>query len=386
MRQISYIRSLVLLILWLFVGTGAQALPEEHGRIRPCSEALQIGAYRLDMLTRLSKTWSCPELSTPLVVLVSVDQDGNLVKIPVAKPNYASVVTRSSNNEAFDMEALKSIQHTRFAPLPNWYTDKCANLEIDFGAVRALQIVEAADRDCGHCQMCCGNDGTIAMIKAVALQIAITQAGGCAFSKYRTSSDLFLLISKQTSFSNCESKDISGSVAKRGFGGEYNLCQAIRAFYANEFAEATRHIKEGIPAVDPVEQSPAAGCGAGVAGGGGIGAGGTGFGGPTIATRLPTSAMRGIGNIGPYRKDLIMRLSKHWCPRFPNQNIIVSITIGKDGTLLDSEIFQSSGQKKNDKAALKAVQHTEFATLPDWFKGDHLTFKLDLSKVEAVSQ
>jgi hypothetical protein len=35
---------------------------------------------------------------------------------------------------------------------------------------------------------------------------------------------------------------------------------------------------------------------------------------------------------------------------------------------------------------MEAVKATAFAALPDWYKGDHLTFKIELSKVEALNQ
>ncbi len=147
-----------------------------------------------------------------------------------------------------------------------------------------------------------------------------------------------------------------------------------------------------VPGGAPTGTDGGAGAGGVGQGGGGQGQGdpgaGAGFagGGPAIATRLPVGATRAMGNIGPYRKDLLMRLAQNWKPKQPNQNIIVLITLARDGQLLSSEIFQTSGSKKSDKEALASVQETAFAPLPDWYKGNQLTFKIELSKVEAVSQ
>jgi len=143
--------------------------------------------------------------------------------------------------------------------------------------------------------------------------------------------------------------------------------------------------------------------GVGVEGGvgtGGVGAGGTGTGtgdlgagsgtgaagGPAIATRLPSSAARAMGNIAPYRKDLLVRLAQNWHPKKSYESLIVLITVDHGGKLLSSEIFQSSGSKKADKEAMAAVDATEFAPLPEWYKGESLTFRIELSKVESVTQ
>lgn len=136
----------------------------------------------------------------------------------------------------------------------------------------------------------------------------------------------------------------------------------------------------------------AAGTGTGGEGTGGTGVGegdkgdGTGFGtagGVPIATRLPTRARRAMGNIAPYRKDLLMRVAQNWKPKKKNIHLIVLLTVDHDGNLLGAEVFKSSGKKKEDKRALKAIEETRFAPLPDWYKGNHLTFKVQLSKVEA---
>lgn len=136
------------------------------------------------------------------------------------------------------------------------------------------------------------------------------------------------------------------------------------------------------------------GAGAGGAGAGGTGTGtggagaGAGDGGPRIATSLGTEVR--MGNIAPYRKDLLMRLAQNWKPKNPNENIIVLIDLAPDGSLISVEIAPSSDNKKSDKkserAALAAVEATKFAPLPEWFRGKHLPFKIELSKVEALQK
>jgi TonB family protein len=88
-----------------------------------------------------------------------------------------------------------------------------------------------------------------------------------------------------------------------------------------------------------------------------------------------------MGNISPYRQDLLGRLAKNWKPHRGFDRITIKLTIAKDGSLIDSEIIQSSGSVKVDRAALTAVECTEFAPLPDWYHGDNLSFQLNLSAV-----
>jgi len=122
----------------------------------------------------------------------------------------------------------------------------------------------------------------------------------------------------------------------------------------------------------------AEGSGAG-AGDPGAGSGAEDAGGRQIATRLPAGAAVAMGNIGPYRKDLLERIVQNWHPK-KTLYLIVLVTVNHDGKLVSSEIFQSSGSKKADKEALAAVQVTDYAPLPDWFMGEQLTFRIVLSQ------
>lgn len=126
-------------------------------------------------------------------------------------------------------------------------------------------------------------------------------------------------------------------------------------------------------------------------GGTGVGAGdpgsGSGFGlaGGQVATRLENTG-RAMGNIGPYRKDLLIRIAQNWHPKRKAESIIILATIDHEGKLLTSEVLQSSGNKKADNEALAAVEGTEFSPLPDWFKGEQLQFKISMDKVEQLQQ
>jgi TonB family protein len=101
---------------------------------------------------------------------------------------------------------------------------------------------------------------------------------------------------------------------------------------------------------------------------------------------LPSNVSARVGNIAPYRKALLLKLAQNWRPQKNTANLVVLLTIAKDGSLLGSEIFQSSGNRKADREALAACQAVEYEPLPDWYKGEQLQFKIELSKVEALQQ
>lgn len=96
----------------------------------------------------------------------------------------------------------------------------------------------------------------------------------------------------------------------------------------------------------------------------------------------PPPAVRLSGNIAPYRTELFQRIGANWHPRINTaSSIVVKIEIAHDGSLLCAEILESSGNKKTDKAAIAAIEGTEFAPLPEWYKGESLTFKINMDKV-----
>lgn len=129
-------------------------------------------------------------------------------------------------------------------------------------------------------------------------------------------------------------------------------------------------------------------------GGNGTGGNGTGEGDPgtgsgygtvggELATKL-TGGSRAMGNIAPYRKELLTRIAGNWHPKRKNETMTVQIQIGKDGQVLACEVIESSGNKRSDSEAVAAIEATEFPPLPEWYKGEQLTFKIDLAKVEAL--
>jgi Ca-activated chloride channel homolog len=135
--------------------------------------------------------------------------------------------------------------------------------------------------------------------------------------------------------------------------------------------------------------SPNAGYFAGAEGGLGEGDGGTGSGygsaGGDIAASVSRTP-RAAGNIAPYRKDLLMRIANNWHPSNENESAAVQIQIGKDGQLVSDEMIESTGNRAADRQILEAIEATEFAPLPDFYKGESLVFKIELEKVLAITK
>ncbi len=471
-----------------------------------------IGAYRYDMLKRLTKSWRNPQLQKNLVLLVGVSRDGSLVKLPGSKLGFNALVDSSSGNQRFDSEALQAINHTQFAALPKGYPDNSACLQIDFGAVRAIQMMSEIPLECDYkdyndrehltanatLELVLGKQAIVrnnpkealfhferlsnfvlqntdrVLFRVMAMRVAITLTGNSGGTRYCNGNDMFKYVNSDShnrielpevtassgkvtkgTVGNCPGIELlnrySGYQAVNFANSDYELCNAIRSYNSGDFVGAERFAstaeknameelcKTYIPiliAFDSLKNSTAAerflskantsyphSCESCICltqeyarvlrilgrkkeaevldqqamaiqsrlmdrittrvldGGGGAG-----FGGGGIATTFPRSATRAIGNIGPYRKDLLMRLAKNWTRQANGTVPVVVIELAKDGTLRSVVISVSSGSKESDKAAIEAVKKTQFAPLPDWYRGDKLTFKIELSKVEAVSQ
>jgi periplasmic protein TonB len=137
------------------------------------------------------------------------------------------------------------------------------------------------------------------------------------------------------------------------------------------------------------DQNRTAGTGEGTGsqrGAGGDTNNGTGTAAGSLAMALPHAGGVGtaMGNIAPYRKDMLMRLAEKWHPKKLQGNIVLVITLSSAGQLINAEIVNSSGDEKLDQYALEAVNKTSFAPLPDWFTGTQLRLKVELARVEAM--
>lgn len=97
---------------------------------------------------------------------------------------------------------------------------------------------------------------------------------------------------------------------------------------------------------------------------------------------LKVEHLRAMGDISRYRFAVLAALAKSYHPSRKSEPVTVRFEIGKDGELLHVEILSSSGNRKTDKEALEAVENTQFPPHPDWYKGQTLTFQIDLGRME----
>ena len=98
-----------------------------------------------------------------------------------------------------------------------------------------------------------------------------------------------------------------------------------------------------------------------------------------VGNGLSGHGMPGSGNIGPYRKYLLVLLSKKWKPSIKPVDVVLRLKISKAGELLSSEVYQSSGIAKADNEALHAANSIKYPPLPSWFGGHSLIFQIELA-------
>lgn len=85
------------------------------------------------------------------------------------------------------------------------------------------------------------------------------------------------------------------------------------------------------------------------------------------------------GNIAPYHKDMLIRISREWDPTTKKAvGVVLLVDIANDGSLISVEVVDGSGSRKIDRGAVEAVERTAFAPFPEWCKRKHLRFRIDL--------
>lgn len=109
---------------------------------------------------------------------------------------------------------------------------------------------------------------------------------------------------------------------------------------------------------------------------------------PSTTSSAPFSSLAGY--ITPYRKDLLLRLQGKLPTSAKNESFVLLLTITRDGSLLKAE-FSSEAENKTlkdsfKKSVLNAINNIEFAPLPSWFQGAHLTFKIAFPLVDDSDQ
>lgn len=85
-----------------------------------------------------------------------------------------------------------------------------------------------------------------------------------------------------------------------------------------------------------------------------------------------------------YMKDMEHRIKSNWFPRqdsFKNKTV-VTFQIMRDGTIKSSKVRESSGDKRFDSDAMKAVQNTgKVAPLPNNILGEYLDIIFTFERV-----
>jgi TonB family protein len=111
---------------------------------------------------------------------------------------------------------------------------------------------------------------------------------------------------------------------------------------------------------------------------------GSGYGevGGEISTKV-SAAKKSSGNIAPYRKELLQTISKELPPEVGAFiSGTVQFAVSKNGKVKNAEVLESTGNPKKDALIKSSIEKMQFAPLPDWFKGQELTFKIDLTRLD----
>lgn len=95
---------------------------------------------------------------------------------------------------------------------------------------------------------------------------------------------------------------------------------------------------------------------------------------------LPIPAGTKMGNIAPYRKEMLARIAEHWQPPVADSDIVIMVEIGKQGEVMTCQIIEGSGDNEVDQRAIATIHETKYAPLPAWYKGESIPFKIQLSK------
>jgi len=80
-------------------------------------------------------------------------------------------------------------------------------------------------------------------------------------------------------------------------------------------------------------------------------------------------------DFGPYMRELQAKIKRNWDPPKSEQSkrVVLVFTIAKDGRLLKTRVYKSSGIPSADKAAISAVEYSApFKPLPREFRGSDI--------------
>jgi TonB family protein len=85
-----------------------------------------------------------------------------------------------------------------------------------------------------------------------------------------------------------------------------------------------------------------------------------------------------MGNIGPYKRQILSRIKEVWHPTDDYGTVTVEILVDRHGHVLEKQVVKSSGSDHVDTSLLSALDSAQLSALPDWYRGNELRIKLVL--------
>lgn len=104
----------------------------------------------------------------------------------------------------------------------------------------------------------------------------------------------------------------------------------------------------------------------------------------TEVSKRPLSLINYGRGIGEYKRELISKLALNWQSRYSAVLPTILVTLAKDGKLLEVALYESSDDRKLDNAALLTAMVTNYPPLPESYRVDQVTFKINMSSVQAL--
>lgn len=95
-----------------------------------------------------------------------------------------------------------------------------------------------------------------------------------------------------------------------------------------------------------------------------------------------------VDPIAEYMKDIEHRIESNWVP--PESNFrfktVVSFQVLRDGTIKNSKIFQSSGDRDFDNGAMRALSNSKLSPLPNSILGDSIDITFTFERVSYLAK
>jgi hypothetical protein len=95
---------------------------------------------------------------------------------------------------------------------------------------------------------------------------------------------------------------------------------------------------------------------------------------PPVSMMVPGTAQ---GNIAPYRTALLVKLAGEWRPVKKHEQVVALVRVSHEGAVIEATALEWT-HKKSAENAVRVLSGMQFDPLPDWYKGQELTFKIYL--------